>query len=113
MKEKVITIVMCLVAFLTLCAVIDSPFQEVPNDPDGNVWPMCIAFFCVLTMVLGPVFKPLVMILCLIAGTVTAIYCGTMAFAAYAVCAACISSMVRFNPQVQDMIRSLWKADEE
>lgn len=104
---------MCIIAFFTLCAVIDSPFAEVPNDPDGEGWPMCIAFALLVTMVLAPVFKPIGMFACLVIGTVGAIFCGTLAFFAYVACAACIVTMVKFNPQVRDMICSLWQDEEK
>lgn len=113
MKEKIIFIVVCIIAFFTLWALIDSPFAEVPNDPDGEGWPMCIAFFLLLTMVLAPVFKPIGMFACLIIGTVVAIFCGMLAFFTYVVCAAGICALVKFNPEVRDMICNLWSAEDD
>ena len=113
MKEKVMTVVMCIVAFVTLCIVIDSPAEINPNDPDEGSMAIFFAAFCVLTMLLGPVFKPFWMIVCLIAGATVAILCGTTAFVVYVLSAACITTMVKFSPDVQNMIRSLWAEEEK
>ena len=113
MKEKIIFVVMCLVAFITLCAVIDSPFVADVNDPDGDFMPMGLAFVCVVTMVLASVCKPIMMVVWLVAGLVISIYCGTTAFVVYTLSAAGIMTLARFEPNVQDMIRSIWKAEED
>lgn len=112
MKEKIIFVIVCIIAFFTLCALIDRPFAEVPNDPDGECWPMCLAFALLVTMVLAPVFKPIGMFACLIIGTVVAILCGMLAFFAYVVCAIAIVTTVKFNPEVRDMICNLWSAED-
>ena len=112
MKEKIIFIIVCAVAFFSLCAVIESPFAEVPNDPEGESWPMCIAFFLLVTMVIAAVLSPIGMLVCSAIGTVAAIFCGMPAFVIYVVYAIGISVLVKLNPQVRDMICSLWEEEK-
>lgn len=113
--KKLIFILICAAAFFALCFMAEGETHYAySNDPDESSLTILYAGVCVATMVLGPCFRPVAMIISFAIGaSISAFLFGVEAFVTYGICMLIISTTVYFEPEIRKMVSCLWTDDEE